>query len=59
MFQYMRLLGYPGEKITILATYNGQKNLIRDVIAQRCRHPIFGKYLLYILMIWIIIWFCW
>ncbi len=43
VYQYMRLLGYPAEKITILTTYNGQKYLLRDVIAQRCSHPMFGK----------------
>jgi hypothetical protein len=43
VFQYMRLIGYPAEKITILTTYNGQKHLIRDVIAQRCRSPLFGR----------------
>ena len=40
-FMYMRLLGYPAEKISILTTYNGQKHLIRDVIAQRCGHNHF------------------
>ena len=25
LFMYMRLLGYPAEKISILTTYNGQK----------------------------------
>ncbi|XP_023216300.1 intron-binding protein aquarius-like [Centruroides sculpturatus] len=35
VFMYMRLLGYPADKITILTTYNGQKHLIRDVINQR------------------------
>ncbi|CAG7823151.1 unnamed protein product [Allacma fusca] len=35
-FMYMRLLGYPAEKITILTTYNGQKALIKDVINTRC-----------------------
>jgi intron-binding protein aquarius len=38
----MRLLGYPAHKISILTTYNGQKNLIRDVLGQRCRSPVFG-----------------
>lgn len=33
---YMRLKGYPAEKISILTTYNGQKHLIRDVINARC-----------------------
>ncbi|OUM62471.1 hypothetical protein PIROE2DRAFT_25518, partial [Piromyces sp. E2] len=43
-FQYMRILGYPADKITILTTYNGQKQLIRDVLRRRCSwNPIFGK----------------
>jgi len=36
MFQYMVLIGYPPEKISILTTYNGQKGLINDIISQRC-----------------------
>lgn len=44
MFQYMRVLGYPASKISILTTYNGQKHLIRDVIERRCaNHPLFGR----------------
>ncbi len=35
---YMRLMGYPGDKISILTTYNGQKHLIRDVVRQRWTH---------------------
>ena len=35
-FQYMVLIGYPPEKISILTTYNGQKELITDIINQRC-----------------------
>ncbi len=35
-YMYMRLLGYPAEKVSILTTYNGQKHLIRDVLQQRC-----------------------
>merc|ERR1711998_500743 len=42
-YQYMRLLGYPAEKISIITTYNGQKNLIRDVLAARCLNPFFGR----------------
>ncbi|XP_041357905.1 RNA helicase aquarius-like [Gigantopelta aegis] len=43
-FMYMRLLGYPAEKISILTTYNGQKHLIRDVIYQRCgANPFIGR----------------
>ena len=42
-FMYMRLLGYPAEKITILTTYNGQKALIKDVINTRCgKNPLIG-----------------
>jgi len=36
LFQYMVLIGYPPEKISILTTYNGQKDLLQDVISQRC-----------------------
>jgi intron-binding protein aquarius len=36
LFQYMVLIGYPPEKISILATYNGQKELISDIVSQRC-----------------------
>ncbi|KAJ3103753.1 hypothetical protein HDU97_009849 [Phlyctochytrium planicorne] len=42
-YQYMRLLGYPAHKISILTTYNGQKALIEDVLERRCkRNPMFG-----------------
>eukprot|EP00066_Takifugu_rubripes_P001547 XP_003962796.1 PREDICTED: intron-binding protein aquarius [Takifugu rubripes] len=42
LFMYMRLLGYPAERISILTTYNGQKHLIRDVLNQRCAgNPVF------------------
>lgn len=43
VYQYMRLVGYPAEKISILTTYNGQKELIRDILSQRCRSAIFGQ----------------
>ncbi|KAG0634185.1 P-loop containing nucleoside triphosphate hydrolase protein [Tuber brumale] len=43
IYQYMRLLGYPAEKITILTTYLGQRSLIRDVLNRRCaKNPLFG-----------------
>lgn len=43
VFMYMRLLGYPADRISILTTYNGQKHLIRDVLAQRCgNNPLIG-----------------
>jgi intron-binding protein aquarius len=42
-YQYMRLIGYPASKISIVTTYRGQKHLIRDVVARRCaNHPLFG-----------------
>lgn len=41
---YLRLLGYPSERISILTTYNGQKHLIRDVINSRCGdNPLIGR----------------
>ncbi|CAG8959382.1 hypothetical protein HYFRA_00001280 [Hymenoscyphus fraxineus] len=43
IYQYMRLLGYPAEKISILATYAGQRALIKDVLGHRCaKNPLFG-----------------
>ncbi|KAH7400689.1 hypothetical protein DE146DRAFT_735740 [Phaeosphaeria sp. MPI-PUGE-AT-0046c] len=43
IFQYMRLLGYPANKISILTTYAGQKALIGDVLARRCKgNPLIG-----------------
>ncbi|XP_074604592.1 RNA helicase aquarius [Brevipalpus obovatus] len=43
-FMFMRLMGYPGEKITILTTYNGQKHLLKDLISQRCAsNPLIGE----------------
>ncbi|TMS21649.1 RNA helicase aquarius [Larimichthys crocea] len=44
LYMYMRLLGYPADRISILTTYNGQKHLIRDVINQRCAgNPFFSQ----------------
>ena len=43
VFMYMRLIGYPANKISILTTYNGQKRLLEDVINHRCANdPRFG-----------------
>ncbi|GAB7350559.1 hypothetical protein MBLNU459_g1137t1 [Dothideomycetes sp. NU459] len=43
LFMYMRLLGYPAEKISILTTYAGQRALVRDVLAHRCKgNRLFG-----------------
>ncbi|KAI0166061.1 hypothetical protein GGR57DRAFT_4270 [Xylariaceae sp. FL1272] len=43
LYQYMRLLGYPASRISILTTYAGQRALIRDVLSFRCENDaIFG-----------------
>jgi intron-binding protein aquarius len=43
LFQYMRLLGYPAQSISILTTYAGQRALIRDVLEHRCKNNrLFG-----------------
>ena len=43
IYQYMRLLGYPASKISILATYAGQRALIKDVLGHRCvENKLFG-----------------
>ncbi|KAL4915195.1 hypothetical protein BDW62DRAFT_219627 [Aspergillus aurantiobrunneus] len=43
IFQYMRLLGYPASRISILATYAGQTALINDVLNHRCaKNTLFG-----------------
>jgi len=36
LFQYMVLIGYSPDKVSILTTYNGQKALISDIVARRC-----------------------
>lgn len=43
-FMYMRLLGYRADQIVILTSYNGQKALIKDVVAAKCAwHPLIGS----------------
>jgi intron-binding protein aquarius len=42
VYQYMRLLGYPASSIAMLTTYNGQRELLQDVVARRCSNPLFG-----------------
>jgi intron-binding protein aquarius len=43
IYQYMRLLGYPASRISILATYAGQRSLIKDVLIHRCaKNRLFG-----------------
>ena len=44
VYQYLRLLGHQGHQIAILATYDEQSALIRDVMNLRCvDSPHFGK----------------
>ena len=42
VYQFMRLIGYPAEKVSIITTYNGQKHLIQEILQKRCSNPIFG-----------------
>ncbi|KYQ92453.1 intron-binding protein aquarius like protein [Tieghemostelium lacteum] len=43
LYQYMRIMGYPSEKITILTTYKGQKQLLLNVFQQKCKdNALFG-----------------
>jgi intron-binding protein aquarius len=42
LFMYMRLHGYPAGSIALLATYNGQVALLRDVVAKRCGGGFYG-----------------
>jgi intron-binding protein aquarius len=44
LYMYMRLLGYPANKISILTTYAGQRSLINDVLGHKCKNnPLFGR----------------
>lgn len=43
VYMYMRLLGYPARRITVLTTYNGQKALLKDIFNRRCaENPRYG-----------------
>ena len=43
VFMFLRLLGFPASKVTILTTYSGQRALIKDVLAHRCaKNRLFG-----------------
>ena len=43
IYQFMRLLGYAASRISILTTYAGQKALVRDILAHRCKgNKLFG-----------------
>jgi len=35
-FMYMRLIGIAASRISIITTYNGQRDLIEDIMRQRC-----------------------
>lgn len=40
----MRLQGIPASRISIITTYNGQKDLIQDIVVQRCSSSsLFGS----------------
>ena len=43
LYTYMRILGYPSEKISVLTTYNGQRQLLVDIFNKRCaNNPYLG-----------------
>lgn len=43
LYMYMRILGYPADRITVLTTYNGQRSLLADIFDRRCReNPLLG-----------------
>ena len=44
VYMYLRLKGYDGSRISILASYNGQRMLIQDVLKARCTsNALFGE----------------
>ena len=44
LYQYLRLRGWPAESMALLTTYNGQRDLLADVVEARCaHHPAFGR----------------
>lgn len=38
VYTFLRKIGHDGRRIAVLTTYNGQKQLLRDVFNARCRH---------------------
>ena len=43
IYEYMRLLGYPASRISIITPYAGQRALIRNMLLDRCaRNRLFG-----------------
>ena len=43
LYQFLRLRGYPADRISVLTTYNGQKALLRDEIEHRCMGTDFAQ----------------
>jgi len=41
-YMFMRLLNYPAERISIITTYNSQKQLIKSILARRCSNHLIG-----------------
>ena len=40
----LQIYSYPAERISLITTYNGQKQLLKDIVMQRCTHnPLFGS----------------
>lgn len=38
LYMYLRYIGHPASRVSVITTYNGQKQLLRDVFNARCRH---------------------
>jgi len=44
VYMYMRLIGYNADDITILTTYVGQKQLLKEIFSKKCENdPLFGN----------------
>lgn len=43
LYRYMRLLGYPREKIDLVAVSRGQKKRIEQIARQKCKEAFFGQ----------------
>lgn len=43
VYQYLRLCGYPSDRITILTPYQGQRDLLRSLLRERCeKNSLYG-----------------
>ncbi|ORY79822.1 hypothetical protein BCR37DRAFT_399598 [Protomyces lactucae-debilis] len=42
LYQYMRLLNYPSESITVICLEKGQQALVQDIMKVRCKGKVFG-----------------